>query len=463
MSGWTLPAVRGCPPPPPPPPLYSTPPLTASSVKAKFGPSIMGKSHADTLCDVRDPAYDANGFFTDGDLGFAQLTSGINGPENEALFERIIDKVHNHPDCRRRTGSRESGAGGMRDAVPFDLVRQVAIAEGASDIAHMMKQGFNFLNGSSWQSTGSGFVYLTSLCHHMQAHLDSVGASKHGADNFARNNRLQGLYRMIMRSQGVGNVSYLVMETAPGSGKFVAWRLSGVTIVFAPNPVWDSRLHAHTGGQQESRSFTGLIHFDMGCPWAFLRAFQWAFQQKCSTTVKCDLTLRKAAVATRLNEVFWYFSIKKQTSARDWKPVEQLSHLGAEHSALILCAKQFSAHIVLFPVCAIWQGPRGYLIDLHAGLMPLSVLWNVSSREGKRDGKWWVSVQFRVRPAKKWVPASKKKLAACSASALSDIEFCASFYDQLTNSDMQVLLSWHPGQVLDNKLSDNVMRVCACL
>jgi hypothetical protein len=339
----------------------------------------------------------------------------------------------------------------MRHAVPFDLVRQVAIAEGASDIGHMMKQGFNFLNGSSWQSTGAGFVYLTSLCHHMQAHLDSVGASKHGADNFARNNRFQGLYRMIMRSQDVGQVSYLVMETFPGSGKFVAWRLRGVTIVFAPNSVWDSRLHAHTGGQKESRSFTGLIHFDMGCPWAFVRAFQWAFQQKCSDPVNCQLTLRKAVVATRLNEVFWNFCIKKQTSSRDLKPVEQLSHLGAEHSSLILCAKELSAHIVLFPVCAIWKKNKGYFIDLHAGLMPLSVLWNVR-KPGTlaADGDWWVTLQFRVRPAQGWGPASQKKLQACSARALSDIEFSTCFYDQLTKSQVRVMLSLHPGQVLDN-------------
>jgi hypothetical protein len=73
----------------------------------------MGAIHADTLCDVRDPPYDANGMCTEGDVSFAQLTFGTNGPENEALFERIIDKVYNHPDCRRRTGGRDSGAGGL--------------------------------------------------------------------------------------------------------------------------------------------------------------------------------------------------------------------------------------------------------------------------------------------------------------------------------------------------------------
>jgi len=305
-------------------PVYSTPPLTTSSVKAKFGPKIMGKVHAHTLCDVRNPDYDSNGFYMQGDLGFAQLTVGPNARANEALFERITDKVLGNADCCSRTGRKDTGPGGKRTAVPFDVVREVAIAEGASDIGHMMKQGFNFVNGWSWHSTGVGYVYVTRLGHLMMAHLDSPNSSKAGADNFARNSHFQGLYRMIMRSQGVGNVSYLVMETAPGSGVFVAWRISGVTMVWAPNSRWDGCLHAHTGGQEEPRSFTGLIHFDMGCPWAFVRAWQWAFQQECTGAVKVDLTLRKAVAATRLNEVFWNFCLRKQRSARQLKPVETL-------------------------------------------------------------------------------------------------------------------------------------------
>jgi hypothetical protein len=63
----------------------------------------MGACHAETLCDVCDPTYDTNGFFTEGDLGFDHLTFGPNAVENEALFERIIAKVHNHADCHSRT------------------------------------------------------------------------------------------------------------------------------------------------------------------------------------------------------------------------------------------------------------------------------------------------------------------------------------------------------------------------
>ena len=54
-----------------------------------------------------------------------------------------------------------------------------------------MRQGFNFVQGSSWQMTAGGYMYLKQSEHHMRAHLDSIGASKDGADNFPRNNRFQ--------------------------------------------------------------------------------------------------------------------------------------------------------------------------------------------------------------------------------------------------------------------------------
>ena len=67
------------------------------------------------------------------------------------------------------------------------------------------------------------------------------------SDNFVHNNRLQGLYRILIRNKGDSEVCCLVMEPAPGSGKFVAWWLSVVTIAFVPNSVFDGRLHAHQG------------------------------------------------------------------------------------------------------------------------------------------------------------------------------------------------------------------------
>ena len=113
-----------------------------------------------------------------------------NARESQSLFARIVQTVHNHPDCRARTGTAIWDQG-VCETVPFDIVRQVAIAAGASDIGHMMRQGFNFVQGSSWQMTAGGYMYLKQSEHHMRAHLDSVGASKDGADNFPRNNRFQ--------------------------------------------------------------------------------------------------------------------------------------------------------------------------------------------------------------------------------------------------------------------------------
>jgi len=69
----------------------------------------MGKCHDDTLCNVFDPSYDRHDFFTVGDLGFSQMCLGPIVRENEELFERIIDKVHNHADCRDRYDGNRDG------------------------------------------------------------------------------------------------------------------------------------------------------------------------------------------------------------------------------------------------------------------------------------------------------------------------------------------------------------------
>jgi hypothetical protein len=69
------------------------------------------------------------------------------------------------------------------------------MAAGASDIGHLMQQGFNFVQGSAWVMTAGSFMYSADCQHYMSSHLDDENSVAGSMANYKRTSPLQGLYR----------------------------------------------------------------------------------------------------------------------------------------------------------------------------------------------------------------------------------------------------------------------------
>jgi hypothetical protein len=173
----------------------------------------------------------------------------------------------------------------------MEAVRQCAAAHGGVGIAHMCKQGFNFLSGfPGWTFSCAAYIYL--LQDYMALHYDNAN-DEHGGvadENYTDNTRLHGFHRMLWKCQELGKQSCLLLEDGADAGTFTLWILSGSTIVSAPNLLWDTRGHAalrlsqnnidiiDDDGGEALWTFTALITFE-GCPNVFLKKMQEAFAQ----------------------------------------------------------------------------------------------------------------------------------------------------------------------------------------
>jgi hypothetical protein len=263
--------------------------LNDAGISVRLGQKIMGKVHADTPCVLRRPEYNKDGWFSIGGVDFVQLCLGEHAVKSEEFMCGVLEEARAHPGCWTKTGPRD-GKGATRQKGTMEAVRQCAAARGGVGIAHMCKQGFNFLSGfPGWTFCCAAYMYL--LQDYMVLHCDNPN-DKHGGvadENYTDNTRMHGFYRMLWKCQELGKQSCLLLEDGAGAGTFTLWILSGSTIVSAPNLMWDTRGHAalrlsqnniiiDADGGEALWTFTGLITFE-GCPNVFLKKMQEAFAQ----------------------------------------------------------------------------------------------------------------------------------------------------------------------------------------
>ena len=236
-------------------------PLAGDGVSHKFGPQVMGPEHANVevpVCDC-NKHYDASGMFHDARTG-VDLVLVNDDPVFQHSFAQVVEEAYTKHAraCEFPTVDKSSSGVRVKSAfvralAPIDLLSGGMRAAGWRPFADVLKDGCNAVAGVPVSSNMICCLYLPGEMFGL--HLDNRQDqhAPHGQplnecdSNYAKNIRLCGQSRSILRTHRPGEMSYFIIGEQGRPGRFIAYRLCGTVLIVTPALLGDTSPHANPG------------------------------------------------------------------------------------------------------------------------------------------------------------------------------------------------------------------------